>query len=372
MPSPETETETETILEFSDVSKRYGTTQVTTLQSLNLSLHRGEFFSLIGPSGCGKTTTLKLVSGLEYPTGGRILLEGSDISRIPTHRRPVHTVFQSYALFPHMTVYENIAFGLKQTSMAKSERKRRIDEAIDMVNLGENQAKKPDELSGGMQQRVALARSLVLSPKILLLDEPLGALDLKLRQQMQLQLKRIQRETGVTFLYVTHDQEEAFSMSDRIGFMHAGSLIQVDRPAQMYHKPKNALVADFVGSTNIFPIESCANGQIATSHFTLPTDVPRAEDTDLDSPAVVVLRPEKLSVAAGDEECQTDTAFRGRVIDLSFKGAFTAVIAGVGEQEIVASIADPRRASAFRPGDDITIGFNAEDAWVCAEVPPAA
>lgn len=360
------------ILAFHEVAKSYTAAGAPTLRSMNLTLDRGEFFSLIGPSGCGKTTTLKLVSGLERPSEGRILLNGRDITSLPPHRRPVHTVFQNYALFPHMTVADNIAFGLKQSEVAKRDIPRMVDDAIEMVGLGSARAQRPAELSGGMQQRVALARSLVLSPQILLLDEPLGALDLKLRQQMQITLKRIQRETGVTFLYVTHDQEEAFSMSDRIGFMHAGELVQVDAPAVMYRRPRNERVADFVGKAITVPVRQQKGGRLVTDRFDLPSDrVGRADGCDAETPSVIILRPEQLRLSTRDAPSGSDVTLTGRVVDTAFKGGFTEVLVVIDDEELIAQVSDPRLADALRSGDDVSLGFDADDAWLCPQVEAA-
>ncbi len=362
-------TDSEHVLEFREVTKKYASASAPTLRSMSLTLRRGEFFSLIGPSGCGKTTTLKLVSGLERPTEGRILLNGRDISALPPHRRPVHTVFQNYALFPHMTVADNIAFGLKQSDSPRRDIPRRVAEAIEMVGLGAARGKKPTELSGGMQQRVALARSLVLSPQILLLDEPLGALDLKLRQQMQVELKRIQRETRVTFLYVTHDQEEAFSMSDRIGFMDAGELVQVDAPARMYRHPRNERVADFVGKSVAVPVIGERDGRIVTDLFELPSAaVRRAAGCDVSTSAVVVLRPELLTLAPAGGSGSTDVRLRGTVVDLVFKGGYTEALVDVGGQQLVVQVTDGALADALRPDDGVDVGFDVADAWLCPRV----
>jgi spermidine/putrescine transport system ATP-binding protein len=363
---------TDRVLEFRGVSKRYANATSPTLAALDLTLHRGEFFSLIGPSGCGKTTTLKLVSGLERPSEGRILLNGQDITALPPHRRPVHTVFQNYALFPHMNVADNIAFGLKQSDTPKRDIPAKVNEAIRMVGLDGARTKKPSELSGGMQQRVALARALVLSPEILLLDEPLGALDLKLRQQMQLTLKRIQRETGVTFLYVTHDQEEAFSMSDRIGFMHAGELVQIGAPAEMYRRPQNERVADFVGKAVRIPVRSRTADAIVTDHFELPrAQTPAAVGADSAGATVVVLRPELLRLSETGAPASSDVSLRAVVLDTAFKGGFTEVLVRVGDDELMVHVIDSRAADGLRPGEDVTVGFDAGDAWLCPRMDAA-
>ena len=233
------------------VRRTYGS--ITAVDDLTLDIPDGEFFALIGPSGCGKTTTLRILAGLEEPTEGEVWLHNKDVTFVPPHRRPVSTVFQNYALFPHLNVFENVAFGLRERKLPKPQIAERVREMLELVDLTGREDVRPAHLSGGQQQRVALARSLVLEPEVLLLDEPLGALDLKLRRQMQLLLKRIQRKVGITFIYVTHDQEEAFSMSDRVAVMNQGRLEQLGSPELVYRCPETMFVADFVGSTNRFP-----------------------------------------------------------------------------------------------------------------------
>ena len=239
-------------VELSTVTKRFD--DVTAVDALDLRIEDGEFFSLLGPSGCGKTTTLRMIAGLEFPTSGSISIRGEQMALRPPNKRPVNTVFQSYALFPHMTVAQNIAFGLQMRKVDRPEIKSRVDEAVQLVRLGGMEQRRPRQLSGGQQQRVALARALVNHPQVLLLDEPLGALDLKLRKAMQLELKDLQERVGITFVYVTHDQEEALTMSDRIGVMDHGKLLQVGTPQEIYEQPATRMVADFIGETNFMPI----------------------------------------------------------------------------------------------------------------------
>jgi spermidine/putrescine transport system ATP-binding protein len=242
-------------VELSDVTKAFG--EITAVERMSLSIGDGEFFSLLGPSGCGKTTTLRMIAGFEQPTVGEVYIKGQPMAQIPAYRRPVNTVFQSYALFPHMTVWQNVAFGLEMKKRAKSEIERRVSEVLELVQLPGMGDRKPKQLSGGQQQRVALARALVNRPDVLLLDEPLGALDLKLRKAMQLELKQIQSEVGITFIYVTHDQEEALTMSDRIAVMSDGLVQQVGLPRDIYEHPANRFVADFIGETNFISGEVC-------------------------------------------------------------------------------------------------------------------
>ncbi len=243
-----------------DLQKRFR--EVRAVDGVSLEIGAGEFFSLLGPSGCGKTTTLRMIGGFELPTGGTILLRGRDVTNDPPDKRPVNMVFQNYALFPHLNVGDNIAFGLKRTGVARDEATRRVGEALELVHLAGYEKRRPNQLSGGQQQRVALARALVNRPNVLLLDEPLGALDLKLRRQLQIELKRIQTEVGITFVYVTHDQEEALTMSDRIAVMHAGKVEQLGTPEELYERPATRFVADFIGSTNLLRGRVEADGRV--------------------------------------------------------------------------------------------------------------
>ena len=247
-------------IEIQNVVKVYkGDTDVLALNDVSLKIDNNEFFTLLGPSGCGKTTLLRLIAGFEHPTKGSISLNKEDISFLPPNKRPVNTVFQNYALFPHMTVGGNIAFGLEMMGMSKLDVKKTVDEMLELVEMEELINRRPAELSGGQQQRVALARALAPKPQVLLLDEPLSALDLKLRKQMQLELKRLQSETGITFVFVTHDQEEALTMSNRIAVMSAGKVLQVGSPREIYHYPENRFVANFIGDSN-FLSASIENG----------------------------------------------------------------------------------------------------------------
>ncbi|MDE3151626.1 MAG: ABC transporter ATP-binding protein [Gemmatimonadota bacterium] len=239
------------VIRLEHVSKRFG--DFVAVHDADFSIAQGEFFSLLGPSGCGKTTTLRMIAGFEQPTSGRVLLAGADVSRVPPYRRDVNTVFQQYALFPHMTVYDNVAFGPRSRRLDAAEVDRRVRALLEIVRLGDLAQRKPAQLSGGQQQRVALARALVNYPRALLLDEPLGALDLKLRQAMQLELKRIQREVNIAFVYVTHDQEEALTMSDRIAVMNLGRVEQIGTPRQIYDEPATVFVAGFIGVANLIP-----------------------------------------------------------------------------------------------------------------------
>src|SRR5512146_2304959 len=240
------------------VTKRFQ--DVTAVDDLTLDIEAGRFYALLGPSGCGKTTTLRMIGGFEEPTSGVIYLGDRAVTGLPPHKRDVNTVFQSYALFPHLTIFENVAFGLRRKGVKGGDLRGRVEEMLRIVGLEGYGSRKPRQLSGGQQQRVALARALVNRPRVLLLDEPLGALDLKLRKQMQLELKRLQQEVGIAFLYVTHDQEEALTLSDRIGVMSAGRLIQFGSPREIYHAPATRFVADFIGESNLMPCTRDADG----------------------------------------------------------------------------------------------------------------
>ncbi|MFQ8690502.1 MAG: ABC transporter ATP-binding protein, partial [Blautia sp.] len=239
----------EVLLEIRDIKKQFDGTEV--LEGINLSIERGEFITFLGPSGCGKTTTLRIIAGLETPDGGQVLLEGQDVTKLDPNRRDVNTVFQNYALFPHMNVADNVGYGLKIRKVPKEEIRRRVEEMLTLVQLEGFEKRKPSELSGGQKQRVAIARALINRPKVLLLDEPLGALDLQLRRTMQLELKKLQKRLGITFIYITHDQEEAINMSDRIVVMNKGVFEQIGTPDEIYNHPETSYVATFVGSANI-------------------------------------------------------------------------------------------------------------------------
>jgi spermidine/putrescine transport system ATP-binding protein len=272
-----------------DLSKRFG--EVTAVDGINLDIPGGEFFSLLGPSGCGKTTTLRLIAGFEQPTTGTILLDGLDMARIPPHRRNVNTVFQSYALFPFLSVADNVSFGLRYKGLSREETTDRVQRSLALVRMEGMEKRRPLQLSGGQQQRVALARALVLNPAVLLLDEPLGALDAKLRKALQLELKAIQEEVGITFIYVTHDQEEALTMSDRLAVMSNGRIEQVGAPNEVYEHPSTAGVADFLGVSNLMQARAEGRGRLRVGDFEL-----MAENGDASGPVKLVIRPERVVI----------------------------------------------------------------------------
>src|SRR5581483_1546920 len=282
-------------VELVALTKRF--TEVA-VDAVDLHVESGEFFSLLGPSGCGKTTTLRLVAGFEQPTGGQVLLDGTDVTGVPPHRRNVNTVFQSYALFPFLTVFDNVAFGLKSRRLPKAELTKRVNEALDLVLLSEYAKRRPGQLSGGQQQRVALARALVLNPAVLLLDEPLGALDAKLRRSLKVELKALQERVGITFLYVTHDQEEALTMSDRLAVMNAGRLAQVGTPREVYDAPASTYVADFLGVSNLMSVDVLDTApmcQVKLGDTVLMVD---GDTTARRGAARLCIRPEKVELEA--------------------------------------------------------------------------
>jgi spermidine/putrescine transport system ATP-binding protein len=282
-------------VELISLTKRF--TEIA-VDSIDLAIASGEFFSLLGPSGCGKTTTLRLIAGFEQPTAGRILLDDVDVSGVPPHKRNVNTVFQSYALFPFLTVFDNVAFGLRSRRVPKKESETRVNEALDLVKLRSFAKRRPGQLSGGQQQRVALARALVLQPSVLLLDEPLGALDAKLRRSLKVELKALQEHVGITFLYVTHDQEEALTMSDRLAVMRDGKIVQIGDPHQVYEEPADTYVADFLGVSNLMPVDIVSRGPGASCHIKLGDSVLEADHGGTDTPdrSHAVIRPERVRV----------------------------------------------------------------------------
>ncbi|MEI7760217.1 MAG: ABC transporter ATP-binding protein [Thermoleophilia bacterium] len=281
-------------IHLEQLTKMFG--EVAAVDGIDLDMPGGEFFTMVGPSGCGKTTTLRMIAGFERPTSGRIVLDDVDVAQVPPHKRKVNTVFQSYALFPHLNVADNVGFGLKYKKLTKEEHRKRVNEALDLVQLGEYGKRKPNQLSGGQQQRVALARALVLTPEVLLLDEPLGALDARLRKELQVELKTLQANLGITFVFVTHDQEEALTMSDRVAVMNGGHVEQVGVPREMYEEPATLFVADFLGVSNLIPaVASAENGGCALriGDRTLRAS---AGATDVRGDVKAMIRPERIVV----------------------------------------------------------------------------
>ena len=314
---------TPTVVELQAVSKSYGGARG--VDHIDLQVGNGQFYSLLGPSGCGKTTTLRLIAGFEQPDEGRILIGGRDVANLPPYRRDVNTVFQHYALFPHLTVEDNVAFGLREKKVPTAEAARRAGEALDLVRLSHLGGRKPRQLSGGQQQRVALARALVNRPTVLLLDEPLGALDLKLRKQMQLELKALQQQVGITFVYVTHDQEEALTMSDRMAVMEDGRILQEGTPREIYEHPATRFVADFIGLTNFFVGEVVAQENdrvLVQTAESLKVWCVTGERATPGTPVTVAVRPEKIEIATSPPPSALNV-WSGRVIAGTFLGEQT-------------------------------------------------
>ncbi len=315
----------ENIIELKHITKIFDD-NFTAVDDFNLEVQRGEFVTFLGPSGCGKTTTLRMIAGFEIPTEGEILLNGTDISKLPPNKRPINTVFQRYALFPHLNIFDNIAFGLKLKKMPKAEIEKKVKKALEMVDLEGFEHRRVQTLSGGQQQRIAIARSLVNEPEILLLDEPLGALDLKMRKEMQLELKSMHEKLGITFIYVTHDQEEALTMSDKIVVMSEGRIQQVGTPEDIYNEPKNAFVADFIGESNIFNgiMTDKLKVRFCGAEFECLDDIEHGTQVD------VVVRPEDILVGAPETG-----AVKGKVISVVFKGVHYEITVLSGKNEIV-------------------------------------
>lgn len=338
--------------------------EVRAVDDVSIAIRENEFLTLLGPSGCGKTTLLRMIAGFDHPTKGEILMEGVDISGLPPFKRPVNTVFQSYALFPHMTVAQNIGFGLEMLGKSKSEIAKTIDEMLDLVQMQEQRNRRTDQISGGQQQRVALARALAPHPKVLLLDEPLSALDYKLRKEMQIELKRLQNETGITFVFVTHDQEEALTMSDRVAVMQDGKVLQLGSPRDIYDHPAERFVANFIGDTNFLLADLTAvsgaeanltlpSGAKVTS--TMPQDV--AEKAAVGSTVTVVVRPEHAVLTAPD----SGSELSGRLSNIVYFGTDTHFFVDTGnEKPFVARIQNSRGGDGgFKKGD--TVGIKFED-----------
>jgi spermidine/putrescine transport system ATP-binding protein len=336
-------------VEARDVVKTFGqgAAGFRALDHVSVVIEKGEFFTLLGPSGCGKTTLLRCIAGFETPSAGAILLSGRDITGDPPNRRPVNTVFQSYALFPHLTVAQNVAFGIEMLGMPRGEVKVTVERMLALVKLDAFAARKPAQLSGGQQQRVALARALAPAPEVLLLDEPLSALDLKLRKEMQSELKRLQHETGITFVFVTHDQEEALTMSDRVGVMSAGKLLQVGSPREIYNNPVNRFVADFIGETNFLP--GVARGGVVQ----LASGEAVAERA-ADGPVTVAVRPEQVRIAAAGTG-----GIPAVVARCVYFGTDTHVHMTLeGGVEVVARVQSPPSGDAgFAPGAQVVVRF---------------
>ncbi|MFK7943529.1 MAG: ABC transporter ATP-binding protein [Paracoccaceae bacterium] len=357
----------EPIISIRNVSKVFP--GVTAVAETSLDIQANEFFALLGPSGCGKTTLLRMLAGFETPSTGQILIDGEDVSDVPPNRRPVNMVFQSYAVFPHMTVAQNVAYGLKVGGVAATDIPARVTEALDRVQLGHLGERKPDQLSGGQRQRVALARALVKRPKVLLLDEPLSALDAKLREQMQLELSRLQQEVGITFVTVTHDQDEALSMADRIAVMNAGEVCQIAAPEVLYEAPSTKFVADFIGKVNLLEARVIGGGD---GHITLDVAGIGREDVPHAAPAQgtvsLAVRPEKIRMSAD----RPDTAFttRGEITDWAYYGDTSHIYVRTETGlRMAVNVQNATRATidAADIGDNVWLGWTPGDTLVLSD-----
>jgi len=351
------------------VGKRFGS--VVAVCETSLEIRDGEFFSMLGPSGCGKTTTLRMIAGFEIPDEGRILLRGADVTDVPPNQRNVNTVFQHYALFPHMSVADNVSFGLELKKVPRGERRERVAEMLKVVELEGMEKRKPQQLSGGQQQRVALARALVNRPAALLLDEPLGALDVKLRKQMQLELKRIQSELGTTFVYVTHDQEEALTMSDRIAVMNGGEIEQIGDPKEIYEHPKTPFVADFVGSLNAFDlrVDEVAGGMaVMRVNERERLVVPTGSSTRTGDELRVAVRPERVRIEPVNGRAPEGGSYvEGTVAELVYLGGLTQFHVDTSAAgRLVSHRMDDEVAAMLEPGKRVVLTWPAEQAYVLA------
>ncbi|MCX5584104.1 ABC transporter ATP-binding protein [Streptomyces erythrochromogenes] len=349
---------------LSGISKHYGT--FTAVHPLDLTVPQGSFFALLGASGCGKTTTLRMIAGLEEPSTGTVHLGDREVTDLPPYKRPVNTVFQSYALFPHLSIFENIAFGLRRRGIKSV--KKQVDEMLELVQLGQFAQRKPHQLSGGQQQRVAVARALINHPQVLLLDEPLGALDLKLRRQMQLELKRIQTEVGITFVHVTHDQEEAMTMADTVAVMNGGRVEQLGAPAELYENPRTTFVANFLGTSNLIEasVESAGSDVVVSaSGTTLRLPAARCSTTPRAGGKLLVgVRPEKVSLVPAEEENAIATGrnkITGRIAASSFIGVSTQfVVDSPVCPELEVYVQNIERDGRLVPGAEVVLHWNPE------------
>ena len=354
-----------------NVTKRFD--ELVAVDDLNLELDRGEFFTLLGPSGCGKTTTLRMIAGFERPSGGEIRIEGDDVAHLPPHKRPTNTVFQSYALFPHLSVEDNVGFGLKRKKVPKEEIRQRVAAELERVGLASEGKRRPSMLSGGMQQRVALARALVNLPKVLLLDEPLGALDLKLRKELQVELKRIQRDVGITFVYVTHDQEEALTMSDRIAVMNRGHVEQVSNPEEVYDRPTTSFVAGFIGVSNLMPATVVGPGRVKLDSG--PEIEADTAGMGAGEGCAAVVRPEKLTVSMNGDGAggAGKPRVEGIVESSLYLGTATQIVVNLGE-EVRMTVLVPNADEAERQrlpggGAKVSLSWAPEHMHVVTEAP---
>jgi spermidine/putrescine transport system ATP-binding protein len=348
---------------LSGVTKRFG--EFVAVDDLSLDIYEGEFFSLLGPSGCGKTTTLRMIAGFEEPTGGSISVAGEQVQGVPPYRRPVNTVFQSYAIFPHLNVFDNVAFGLRRSGVKGEELNTRVTEACEMVQLSGFEKRKPTMLSGGQQQRVALARALVNRPKVLLLDEPLGALDLKLRKELQLELRTLQHEVGITFVYVTHDQEEALTMSDRIAVMNEGKVQQIADPTTLYELPKNSFVANFIGQINVFSgvVESVSGDRVmlrTSREMRVEAYSQEGAGVEVGAEAQAAVRPEKIRFGGAGDNAST-----AEIRQIVYLGVSTQYIAELpGGEKLVLYQQNAQDAENPGVGEEVPVSWDARNCLV--------
>jgi putrescine transport system ATP-binding protein len=356
---------TNPLVQIENISKQYHGTSSKAVDNINLDIYEGELFSLLGPSGCGKSTIMRMLAGFETPTSGRILINGIDMTSIPPYERPVNIMFQSYALFPHMNVRQNIAFGLKQEKLSKEEISSRVEQALEMFRIADYAERKPNQLSGGQQQRVALARSVVKRPKLLLLDEPLGALDRKTREHAQMELIKVQNLLGITFIIVTHDQEEAMSMSNRIGIMNSGKILQIGTPEDIYENPNSRFVADFIGSMNSFKgtVSSKRDDKgfisIAAKDNDQEIRVFSKDDINIDQEVWVGVRPEEIKISdnSDDDNCNK---INGKILDIAFLGNQIIYHVVLASEKIV-HVSVP--TTAKNKNESLTVGSQAILSW---------
>ncbi len=346
-------------VELDHVTKRFG--DVVAVDDLSLVIDENRFFALLGPSGCGKTTTLRMIGGFEEPDQGAIHLHGSPVTGLKPYQRPVNTVFQSYALFPHLSVFENVAFGLRRQNVDSAEVKRRVGEMLELVKLPGLEDRRPSQLSGGQRQRVALARALINHPRVLLLDEPLGALDLKLRKEMQIELKRIQHEVGITFVHVTHDQEEAMTMADTIAVMNEGRIERLGSPAEIYEDPRSAFVANFLGASNLLEVSATSRGTVVLADGTVLHPPGGTDATGLTHLGV---RPEKITLYRTDSTALPRNVVAGTVVDTSYIGVSTQFLVSTSLGLDMTVVAQNVTPSAFRPGDAVLLGWDPDHTFV--------
>lgn len=354
------------VIRLEGVSKRYGEKEV--LHPFDLDVRRGEFLTLLGPSGCGKTTTLKMIAGFETPSSGRILLDGVDVSDTPPYKRHLNTVFQQYALFPHMSVFDNVAFGPRTTGVKAPDVRKRVLETLEMVNMRDFAFAKPGQLSGGQQQRVALARALVNNPSALLLDEPLSALDVKLRRQMQFELKRIQTEVETTFIFVTHDQDEALTMSSRIAVMNEGRIAMLGDPEEIYKRPNTPFVAGFIGSANLVPahITGRENGAAMLELEGGGGGLAEAPaGLSAGARVLLMLRPEQISLVTSAERVPSGGSFSARLASVDFQGSiFRYALRRDDDREVIVTLLPQYQLAGVSPGDRLWVRWDRAHSWV--------